>query len=85
MPWRIVRLWIELTSAIAVMKMFQACDSLADAGHVLQATDEVQRMGLIVAVVILVTGLGEMLEALGVAAVWERIIAWLRRWWGGRR
>ncbi len=84
MAWKIVRLWIELTSAIAVLKLFKTCHSLADAGYVLQETDEVQRMGLIVAVVILVTGIGEMLEALGLAEVWERFIAWLRRRWGGR-
>lgn len=64
MPWKIVRLWIELTSTIGVLRVFQDCHSLTDGWQRLQETDEVQRMGLIVATVILITGANDILRML---------------------
>lgn len=84
MPWRIVRLWIELSSALAVVPLFQSCGTLADVWVLLQRLDELQRIGMIAAVVIIVTGIGETVQALGSVLrplLWRKPAAnrWQRR------
>ena len=78
-PWTIIRLLLELTTVAAVLHVFAPCGSLHDAWGVLQHADDMQRLGIIVAAVILATGIGEMLAALGVAETWERLTAWLKQ------
>lgn len=78
MLWKLTRLWIELFAVIIVLKVFVPCRSVADVWFVLQAADDTQRMGLIVAAAILVDGVVDVLVTLGLRDVWD----WLRRRWG---
>ena len=64
MPWRIVRLCVELTSAIAVLRLFRGCQTFAEGWQRLLGIDEAQQIGLIVATVIVVIALHEMSRAL---------------------
>ena len=79
MLWKLTRLWIELFAVIIVLKVFVPCRSVADVWFALQAADDTQRMGLIVAAAILVDGVVDVLVTLGLRDVWD----WLRRRWGG--
>jgi hypothetical protein len=60
--WRFTRLLIEVATALAGFGTFQHCQSLAEAWRVLQGTNEAERIGLIVAVVIVVSGVVELVR-----------------------
>jgi hypothetical protein len=85
MPWIIVRHWAELALLLAVLKMFQHCHSLGDVFQVIQAADDITRLGVVTASVIAACGLGEMLTALAHAAhlpaLWQWVVKRISRTW----
>jgi len=61
--WRFVRAGLEVTSALVVLKMFQASRNFEDILKIILAADEITRLGLVSAAMILVSGLHEIVRA----------------------
>ena len=56
MQWFMIRLWLELLSALTVLQVFGNCRDLWDIVATLEASSDAAKFGIVVAAVIVISG-----------------------------
>lgn len=84
MPWTIVRHWAELALFLAVLNIFQHCNSMGDVFQVIRGADDITRLGIVTASAIAASGLHQMLHALAIALRLPSLWLWIMSWFRGK-